>query len=82
MVKQAKPLEHEEVKIGEKKTPQRKEYVITSSTKDYLDQNIQSHKKDYPMYDVFNISVSGRGGVVLGTTTCYIVWKLKEEAIE
>ncbi len=34
------------------------------------------------MYDVFNISVSGRGGVVLGTTTCYIVWKLKEEAIE
>ena len=82
MVKQAKPLERKEYQIKEKETPDYKEYLITSSTKNYLDKDIQYHKKDYPMYDVFNISIAARGGLVLGTTTCYIVWKLKEEVIE
>lgn len=52
------------------------EFMITSSARDILNNSIQEYKKKNPNYDVFSISVSGRGGVIMGTTTVYIVWKL------
>jgi len=52
------------------------EFMITSSARDNLNYNIQEYKKKNPNYDVFSISISGRGGVIMGTTTVYIVWKL------
>jgi len=53
------------------------EFMITSSARDNLNYNIQEYKKKNPNYDVFSISISGRGGVIMGTTTVYIAWKLK-----
>ena len=53
------------------------EFAITSTTKNNLNVHIQEIKKKSPEYDVFSISVSGRGGVIMGTTTVHIVWKLK-----
>ena len=55
----------------------KQEFAITSTNKKNLNDHIQKNKKKSPNYDVFSISVSGRGGVIMGTTTVYIVWKLK-----
>ncbi|HEC40913.1 hypothetical protein LCGC14_1316060 [marine sediment metagenome] len=55
------------------------EFAITSRTKNSLNAHIQKNKKKNPDYDVFSVSISGRGGVIMGTTTVYIVWKLKGE---
>ena len=55
------------------------EFTITSTNKNSLNTHIQGKKKNNPQYDVFSISVSGRGGVIMGTTTVYIVWKLKSD---
>lgn len=53
------------------------EFDITSCKQYNLNDHIQAIKTQKPKYEVFNISVSGRGGVIMGTTTVYIVWKLK-----